>query len=65
MPPLHDAPSQSTCPKPVVETQIPTSSVTQTSPVKDFEVYRWVFHLTIAMIAYSYLYNIYTSNHYS
>ncbi|CAI6377387.1 unnamed protein product [Macrosiphum euphorbiae] len=36
--PLHDAPSQqTTCSKPVVETQIPTASVTQTSPVKDFE----------------------------
>ncbi|CAI6377496.1 unnamed protein product, partial [Macrosiphum euphorbiae] len=36
--PLHDAPSQqTTCSKPVVQTQIPTASVTQTSPVKDFE----------------------------
>ncbi|XP_008187398.1 uncharacterized protein LOC100169140 isoform X2 [Acyrthosiphon pisum] len=35
--PLQDAPSQqSTCSKPVVDTQIPTASVTQTSPVKDF-----------------------------
>jgi len=42
--PLHDAPSQqTTCSKPVVETQIPTASVTQTSPVKDFEVYSYVF----------------------
>jgi len=42
--PLHDAPSQqSTCSKPVVETQLPIASVTQTSPVKDFEVYGYVF----------------------
>ncbi|CAI6354671.1 unnamed protein product [Macrosiphum euphorbiae] len=34
---LHDAPSQSTGPKPVVETQILTASVAQTSPVKDLE----------------------------
>jgi len=40
---LHDAPSQSTCPKPVVETQILTASVSQTSPVKDLEVYCYVF----------------------
>ncbi|XP_015380288.1 PREDICTED: uncharacterized protein LOC107174011 isoform X2 [Diuraphis noxia] len=33
--PSHDVPLQSTCPKPDVETQIPPSSVTQTSPVKD------------------------------
>ncbi|XP_022172564.1 uncharacterized protein LOC111035307 isoform X2 [Myzus persicae] len=33
--PLHDTPSA--CPKPVIEPQIPTTSVTQTSPVKDFE----------------------------
>ncbi|XP_060857475.1 uncharacterized protein LOC132935047 [Metopolophium dirhodum] len=34
---LHDAPSQSMCPKPVVETQILTASVAQTSSVKDLE----------------------------
>ncbi|KAL5233817.1 hypothetical protein ACI65C_001227 [Semiaphis heraclei] len=34
---LHDAPLESTCPKPIVETQIPTTSVTQTSPVQDFK----------------------------
>ncbi|KAL4089189.1 hypothetical protein QTP88_024251 [Uroleucon formosanum] len=33
--PSHEA--SSTCPESVVETQIPTASVTQTSPVKDFE----------------------------
>ncbi|XP_008184601.2 uncharacterized protein LOC100573606 [Acyrthosiphon pisum] len=33
----HDAPSQSTCPKPVVETQKLTASVAQTSPVKELE----------------------------
>ncbi|XP_060861004.1 uncharacterized protein LOC132938015 [Metopolophium dirhodum] len=35
--PLHDIPSQSTCPKPVVQTQILTASITQMSPVNDFE----------------------------
>jgi len=39
----HDAPLESTCPIPVVETQIPTTSVTQTSPVQDVKVYSYVF----------------------
>jgi len=59
--PLHDEPLQSTCPKPVVETQTPTTSVTQTSPVKDFEVYSYVFTFNHCN-GQIYIY-IYTSNY--
>lgn len=60
---LHDAPSQSTCPKPVVEIQIPTTSVTQTSSVKDFEVYSHVFKFNdyighILIFTYIYIHQI-------
>lgn len=42
--PLHDEPSQSTCPEPVVQTQILAASITQKSPVKDFEVFSYDFN---------------------
>lgn len=59
-----DEPLQSTCPE-LVETQIPTTSVTQMYPVKDDKVYRYVLtfnhyngHKLILIFIYIYIHQI-------